>query len=183
MAKRKLIRGYDGKISPTLLTHCIHPYISLHGYKELLAPMFITDLSTHPAILGLLWMRRFSVWLDCGTSSLWFLTVHQLTPVQFRPVGLTPQPLPTPPASLTPTLEPKLAPRILPRLKPKDNDDTATIYIVGASGYNHLAKKVKQEGTQLFAMSMHEVNQELAVSQQIATEVLELTNIKLSQAN
>ena len=183
MAKRKLVRGYDGKISPTPLTHYIHPHISLHGHKELSAPMFITDLGTHPAILGLPWMRRFSVWLDCGTSSLWFPTVHQPTPVQFRPVGSTPQPLPTPSASPTPTLEPKLAPRILPRLKPKDNDDTATIYMVGASGYNHLAKKAKQEGTQLFAMSMHEVNQELAVSQQIATEVLELTNIELSQAN
>lgn len=55
--------------------------------------------------------------------------------------------------------------------------------MVGAVGYDHLARKAKLDGTQLFAMSMRELDQELEASKQTATEVLELSNVELSEQN
>ena len=50
--KPKRVRGFDEQISPRPLTHCIHPNLILQGHKELTAPLFITDLGPHAAILG-----------------------------------------------------------------------------------------------------------------------------------
>lgn len=146
MARRKLVRGYDGKISATPLTHCIHPNLTLQGHKELSIPMYITDLGSHPAILGLPWLRRFTVWLDCGTDSLWFPTVEEPIPVQLLEAiakakvkiqsasSLAPRLASSLSSSLTPNLDliqeaaPKLPLKILPRPKPVlETDDTASM--------------------------------------------------------
>lgn len=198
MARRKLVRGYDGKISSTPLIHCIHPNLILQGYKELSIPIFITDLGSHPAILGLPWLRRFTVWLDCGTTSLWFPIVEEPIPVQLldaiakaklgiqsaSSLASSLAPSLTPNLDLTQEDRPKLPLKILPRPKPVlETDDTALMYMVGAVGYDHLARKAKHDGTQLFAMSMRELDQELEASKQTATEVLELSNVELSKRN
>ena len=51
LAKPKLIRGFDGKLAPSI-THAIYPTLTVQGYTKLLAPFLITKLGQHPLILG-----------------------------------------------------------------------------------------------------------------------------------
>ena len=52
LAKEKLIRGYDGKISKKAITHKILPNLIIESHKELTVPMLIADIGHHEAILG-----------------------------------------------------------------------------------------------------------------------------------
>ncbi len=52
LAKEKLIRGYDGKISKKIITHKILPNLIIESHKELTVPMLIADIDHHEAILG-----------------------------------------------------------------------------------------------------------------------------------
>ena len=52
LAKEKLIRGYDGKISKKAITHKILPNLIIESHKELTVPMLIADIDHHEAILS-----------------------------------------------------------------------------------------------------------------------------------
>jgi len=52
LAKEKLIRGYDGKISKKAITHKILLNLIIGSHKELTVPMLIADIGHHEAILG-----------------------------------------------------------------------------------------------------------------------------------
>jgi len=52
LAKEKLIRGYDGKISKKAITHKILPNLIIGSHKELTVPMLIADIDHHEVILG-----------------------------------------------------------------------------------------------------------------------------------
>ena len=55
LAKPKPIRGFDGKLAPSI-THTIYPALTVQGYTKLLAPFLVTKLGQHILILGKLWM-------------------------------------------------------------------------------------------------------------------------------
>ncbi len=52
LAKEKLIRGYDGKLSKKAITHKILPNLTVGSHKKLSVPMLIADIGHHEAILG-----------------------------------------------------------------------------------------------------------------------------------
>ena len=52
LAKEKLIRGYDGKISKKIITHKILPNLIIGSHKELTVPMLIADINHHEVILS-----------------------------------------------------------------------------------------------------------------------------------
>jgi len=52
LAKEKLIRGYDGKISKKVITHKILLNLIIGSHKELTVPMLIADIGHHEVILG-----------------------------------------------------------------------------------------------------------------------------------
>ena len=52
LAKEKLIRDYDGKISKKIITHKILLNLIIESHKELTVPMLIADIDHHEAILG-----------------------------------------------------------------------------------------------------------------------------------
>jgi len=52
LAKEKLIRDYDGKISKKAITHKILPNLIIGSHKELTVSMLIADIDHHEAILS-----------------------------------------------------------------------------------------------------------------------------------
>ena len=52
LAKEKLIRDYDGKISKKIITHKILLNLIIGSHKKLTVPMLIADIGHHEAILG-----------------------------------------------------------------------------------------------------------------------------------
>jgi len=52
LAKEKLIRDYDGKISKKIITHKILPNLIIGSHKKLTVPMLIADIDHHEVILN-----------------------------------------------------------------------------------------------------------------------------------
>ncbi len=51
LAKEKLIRGYDGKLTKKIITHKILPNLTVESHKKLTVSMLIADIDHHDAIL------------------------------------------------------------------------------------------------------------------------------------
>lgn len=156
LAKPKPVRGFDGKISKALITHALYPNLSLRGHSEATAPMLITDLGQHAAILGKPWMNRFGVLLDMSNDSLIFRKNgdHAKTPPSL------PAAPPTPREGKSP---PKPTPKILSRPQPAAQESPFSIYSVGAAAFALLAD---QCDTQLFAMSMEDIDNRLLLDRE-----------------
>jgi len=52
LAKEKLIRGYDGKISKKIITHKILFNLIIESHKKLTVSMLIADIDHHEVILS-----------------------------------------------------------------------------------------------------------------------------------
>jgi len=52
LAKEKLIRDYDGKISKKIITHKILPNLIIESHKKLTVSMLIADIDHHEVILS-----------------------------------------------------------------------------------------------------------------------------------
>jgi len=72
LAKEKLIRGYDGKLTKKIITHKILPNLTVESHKELTVPMLIADIDHHDAILEKLWMNKNEILLDMRNDVIVF---------------------------------------------------------------------------------------------------------------
>ena len=169
LSKPKKVRGYDGQISKTPITHMILPGLELNGHKELTVPMLITDLGQHDVILGKPWMNRHGVLLDMKSDSVVFPTHKELES--------TPRI-----AEISSDSEsPKAIPRILQRVRPSVKEEEAfTIHSVNASAFHLLACSAKAKGTQLFAMSMEDIDAMLLADHEARVDALDVNALETS---
>ncbi len=72
LPKPKPLRGYDGKLSPNPITHCILPGIDIDGHRESTCPILIAPIA-HDMILGKPWMNKHGVVLDMMVDKILFV--------------------------------------------------------------------------------------------------------------
>ena len=72
LAKEKLIRDYDEKISKKIITHKILLNLIIKSHKKLTVSMLIVDINHHEVILSKLWMKKTKYYWICETTSLFF---------------------------------------------------------------------------------------------------------------
>lgn len=178
LSKPKLVRGYDGQLCKKPITHAIYPNLILPGHKEPTAPMLIADLGQHAAILGKPWMNRFGVLLDMSNDSILFPKNLTLTAL--------PAPAPSPVESPPPTeitQKPLFKPQVLPRPQPSPGDKPFSIHSVGAASFASIARRAEDTGTQLFAMSMEDIDREIAFDIAVKMEEISLASVEASTQN
>ena len=181
LAKPKKLRGYDGQIAKKPITEALYPNLVLPGHKELTAPMLITDLGQHAAILGKPWMNRFGVLLDMSNDTIIF--PNQLPKTNPKPI------LSINPESKSPletrVVEPSTskAPKILPRLKPPQEDEQYTIHSVGAEAFGLLARGARRNKTEIFALSMEDIDNQLAFHREAQLDVISLSSVEAASQN
>ena len=71
LAQPRLVKGYNEQPGHTI-TYAIYPKLQVLDYIEDLCPLLITELGSHPLILGKAWMKRHGAVLDLSTESLIF---------------------------------------------------------------------------------------------------------------
>lgn len=90
-------------------------------------------------------MNRFGVLLDMSNDMIIFReNLSQLSLSVFPPAEATPKP------------------RILPRPRPSSDDYIRSIHSVEAASFSLLARRSQRDGTQLFAMSMEDLDREMS---------------------
>ena len=161
LVKPKRIRGYNGQISKSSITHALHPGLTIQGHRETTMPLLIADIGPHAIILGKPWMNRRGLQLDMKTDTIRF-------PVSSPASSLSPRPSP-----LLRPISPPL--KVLPRPKPLLNEEDFQIYCIGAGAYGLLAR---QRDMEIFAMSMEEIDQQLAFHKDEALEEVSLSSVE-----
>ena len=161
LAKKKLVQGFDGVIRKKPITHVIYPNLHVGKHQEATVPFLITDIGHHDAILGKTWMNKNRVLLDLGNDSIIFPdTIHT-----------------------SPTLPSTSKPQILPRPRPKAKDDVFSICSVGADAFHLLARRAKSDNAQVFAMSMEDINTQLAFFRDSEAEAISLSAVEATSHN
>jgi len=173
LAKEKLIRGYDGKISKKIITHKILPNLIIGSHKELTVPMLIADIGHHEAILGKLWMNKNGILLDMRNDVIVF--PNQLnTPISVFPVPLNSKhpswSQSTSPPSTTQT-------KVSMMLKRSVREESFSIRSIGAASFKTLLDRSKKDKTEVFALSMADINREIAYNTQNDLNALNVSSI------
>jgi len=73
LAKEKLIRDYDEKISKKIITHKILLNLIIESHKKLTVSMLIADIDHHEVILSKLWMNKNKILLNMQNDVIVFL--------------------------------------------------------------------------------------------------------------
>ena len=178
--KPKRVRGWDGQISKKLIRFAIYPSFTLGGYRQATMPMLIANLGHNQAILGKPWMNQCGPILDMKDDTIIFPDGSRADNAPAIPSSTQlklPPPEP-PPASQKPILK---NPQILPRQKPScDVDNSSTIFSVGAAPFNTLAN---QQENNIFAMSMEDIDLQLAFEKDCQVEEISLNAMGASETN
>ncbi len=72
LAKEKLIRDYDEKISKKIITHKILFNLIIESHKKLTVSMLIADIDHHEVILSKLWMNKNGILLNMWNDVIVF---------------------------------------------------------------------------------------------------------------
>ena len=163
LSKPKRVRGFNGELSKLKITHAIYPGLLMkEKHRETTVPMLIADLGQHDIILGKPWMNRNQLVLNMKDDSIVF-------PQKPFPSSPLQTPLRTP--LRTPLQTVRITPKILPRPSPTADDNAFSVCSVGAAPYAVLAR---QEEVQIFAMSMKDIDKQLALDRECRSEELSL---------
>ena len=76
LPKPKPLRGFDGRLARSPITHCLLPNLIVQDHHESTCPMLIAPLGSHDFILGKPWMNKHGVLLDLLTDKLLFHPGH-----------------------------------------------------------------------------------------------------------
>jgi len=72
LAKEKLIREYDEKLTKKIITHKILLNLTVESHKKLTVSMLITDINHHDIILEKFWMNKNEILLDMQNDVIIF---------------------------------------------------------------------------------------------------------------
>jgi len=176
LAKEKLIRGYDGKISKKAITHKILPNLIIESHKELTVPMLIADIDHHEAILSKLWMNKNGILLNMRNDVIVF--PDQLnTPISVFPIPPNSK-HPSWPRSTSPssTIQTK-APIMLKRpVSTTAKEESFSIRSIDAASFKTLLNRSKKNQTEVFALSMTDINREIAYNTQCDLNALNVSS-------
>ncbi len=72
LAKEKLIREYDEKLTKKIIIHKILLNLTVESHKKLTVSMLIADINHHDVILEKLWMNKNEILLDMQNDVIVF---------------------------------------------------------------------------------------------------------------
>ena len=166
LSKSKPLRGYDGKLSPKLITHCLFPNMEVNGHKEGTCPMLIAPLGSHDVIIGKPWMNKHKVLLDMMKDKILFVpgrcthddsAPSNIEDLTFISLSKSADP-PVPPRPLSPTVTDSDSDDddsvSGDKRVPKKDDDTLDICEIGGDAF---FLNAKDENNKLFSLTMNEI--------------------------
>ena len=155
----KWIQGYNGQVRKKPVTYAIYPCMQQGTHKKSTVPFLIANIGHHDAILGKTWMNKNRLLLDINNDTI----IYSKGPS-------------TPQANQIP-------PKILPRPKPQAEYTPILIHAIGAAVFHSLATKPKSENIQLFAMSMQDIDAQLAFHRDAKVDTISLSSVESAAQN
>ena len=181
LTKPKKFRDYNNQIAKKSIIEIFYPNLVLPDYKKLIAPILITDLEQHAAILNKLWINRFEILLDINNDTIIFL--NQLFKTNPKLIlSINPESKSFFETRIVELFTSK-TPKILFRLKLPQKDEQYIIYNIGIKAFGLLAREARRNKTEIFALSIKNIDNQLTFHKKIQLNVINLSSMKIASQN
>jgi len=179
LAKEKLIRDYDEKISKKIITHKILLNLIIESHKKLTVSMLIADIDHNEVILSKLWMNKNEILLNMRNDVIVFS--NQLnTSISIFSILLNSKhsswSQSTSSSSITQT-------KISMMLKRLVREESFSIRSIDAASFKTLLNHSKKNKIEVFALFMTNINREIAYNTQCDLNALNISSIDETTQN
>ncbi len=179
LAKEKLIRDYDEKISKKIITHKFLLNLIIESHKKLTVSMLIADIDHHEVILSKLWMNKNEILLNMRNDVIVFS--NQLnTSISIFSISLNSKhsswSWSTSSSSITQT-------KIFMMLKWLVREESFSIRSIDAASFKTLLNHLKKNKIKVFALFMMNINRKIAYNTQCDLNALNVSSIDETTQN
>jgi len=179
LAKEKLIREYDKKLTKKIITHKILLNLTVKSHKKLTVSMLIADINHHDVILEKLWMNKNEILLDMQNDVIVFL--NQLE--AFISVFLMSVRASHSKWSRSSNSSISSAFKVLQRLTSTASKKNFSMFSVKTASFHALIKWSKKNRIEIFAMMIENIDREIIYNIQCELNILDVAFINASAQN
>ncbi len=179
LAKEKLIRDYDEKISKKIITHKILFNLIIKSHKKLTVSMLIANIDHHEVILSKLWMNKNEILLNMQNDIIVFS--NQLnTSILIFSISLNSKHSSwLQSSSLSSIIQTKIS-MMLKRLIQKES---FSIWSINAASFKTLLNHSKRDKIEIFTLFIMNINRKIAYNTQCDLNALNVSSINETTQN
>jgi len=179
LAKEKLIRDYDEKISKKIITHKILLNLIIESHKKLIVSMLITDIDHHEVILSKLWMNKNEILLNMQNDVIVFS--NQLnTFISIFSISLNSKHSSWSRSTLSSSITQT---KISMMLKWLVREESFSIQSIDTASFKTLLNHLKKNKIKVFALFMMNINRKIAYNTQCDLNALNVSSINETTQN
>jgi len=179
LAKEKLIREYDEKLTRKIIIHKILPNLTVESHKKLTVSMLIADINHHDVILEKLWMNKNEILLDMQNNVIVFSNqLEALISVFSMSVKASHSKW-----SWSSNSSISSALKVLQRSASTASKKNFSMFSVRTASFHALIKWSKKNRIEIFAMSIENIDRKIVYNTQCKLNVLDVAFIDASAQN
>ncbi len=177
LAKEKLIRDYDEKISKKIITHKILLNLIIESHKKLTVSMLIADINHHEVILSKFWMNKNEILLNMQNDVIVFS--NQLnTSISVFSIFLNSKHLSWLwSSSSSSIIQTKISMMLRQLVSITAQKESFSIQSIDATSFKTLLNHSKNNQTEVFALFMININREITYNTQCNLNALNIFSI------
>jgi len=172
LAKEKLIQEYDDKLTKKIITHKILSNLIIEDHKELTVSMLIVDIDHHEIILEKSWMNKNDLLLDMRHDEIVFLNwLDKLISILSVSTKAKQSNWFRSSSSFINSVL-----KVLQWSAMMTQKKNFSMFSIAAASFHSLLKKSKKAKTEVFAMSMKDINRKIAYNTQCELNALNVAS-------
>ncbi len=179
LAKEKLIREYDEKLTKKIITHKILLNLTVESYKKLTVSMLITDINSHDIILEKFWMNKNEILLDMQNDVIVFSNQLKAFILIFSMsvrASYTKW-------SWSSNSSISSAFKVLQWLTSTASKKNFSMFSMRTASFHALIKRSKKNCIEIFAMSIEDIDRKIIYNTQCKLNILDVAFINASAQN
>jgi len=179
LAKEKLIREYDEKLTKKIITHKILLNLTVESHKKLTVSMLIADINHHDIILEKLWMNKNEILLDMQNDVIVFSNqLEALISVFSISVRASHSKW-----SWSSNSSISSVFKVLQWSASTASKKNFSMFNVKAASFHALIKWSKKNRIEIFAMSIEDIDRKMIYNTQCELNILDIAFINASAQN
>jgi len=179
LAKEKLIREYDEKLTKKIITHKILLNLTVKSHKKLTVSMLIADINHHDVMLEKFWMNKNKILLDMQNDVIIFLNqLEAFISVFSMSVRASHSKW-----SWSSNSSISSALKVLQRLASTASKKNFSMFSMRTASFHALIKRSKKNCIEIFAMSIKDIDRKIVYNTQCELNVLDVAFINASAQN
>ncbi len=177
LTKEKLIKEYDEKISKKTITHKILLNLIIESHKKLTVSMLIADIDHHEVILEKSWMNKNEILLNMQIDVIVFS--NQLnTLISILSISLNSKHLSwSRSTSFTSISQSKISRMLKRSVSTMIQKESFSIQSIDAASFKMLLNHSKKNQTEVFVLSIIDIDREIAYNTQCNLNALNVFSI------